>query len=293
MSWGAPLKPRLAIIGVGLMGGSLARALRGAAYVSEILGLDADPDVLARAQALGIIDRGLTRLEEGVADIIVLATPVATLPGLLLDMKAPLRTATVAFDMGSVKGPVTDAAQKAGLTRFIPCHPMAGAECSGPEAARDDLFAGRVVVLTPEAHADPQALQAARSLWEAVGARIVLAPAQAHDRLVAYTSHLPHLLAFACADFLAQQGPDSVALDFIGTGLRDFLRIAGSDPVMWRDICATNSVFLADALAGYGQYLIDYGAALRAGDGVGLHAHFARARAFYETVNEEPARGKH
>ncbi len=263
------------------MGGSLAAALRRAAFAARIVGVDEDPRPLEEARARGLID-GAQDLEAAVAeaDLVVLATPLGVLPDLLARLSRCLPAAAVVTDMGSAKGPVAQTAQALGLDRFVPGHPMAGGECSGPGAARDDLFAGRSVILTPTQETDPAAVQVVRRMWEAAGAQVILADAAVHDRLVAYTSHLPHLLAFACAELLAEQGPAGALAPFVGAGLKDFLRIAGSDPRMWRDICAANAGFLAPALAAYAERLAAYGERLARGDYEGLMDHFANARAF-------------
>jgi len=274
------------------MGASLAAALRAADFVSDIVGIDENPQSLAVALARGWIDRGAPRFSRGDGDIVVLATPVGAIPGLLASLKPLISDTTILTDMGSVKQPIGYAAKALGLRRFIPGHPIAGAECSGPAAARASLFEKRVVVLTPLDGHDPEALFTVRALWEAVGARVLLAEAGLHDRMVAYTSHLPHLLAFACADFLGDQAAEGDLYPFMGTGLRDFLRIAGSDPVMWRDICAANAAILGPLLSGYGEHLAAYGRALAAGDFDELHAHFVKARGFRETLSREASRGE-
>ncbi|MHB8253940.1 MAG: prephenate dehydrogenase [Acidiferrobacter sp.] len=286
------MKPSLAVVGVGLMGASLAAALRRADFVSDIIGVDDNPQSLATAQAHGWIDRGAATLSRGDADIVVLATPVGAMLKLLAAIKPMLSKTTVITDMGSVKQPIAVTAQRLGMRRFIPGHPIAGAERSGPGAARADLFVGRMVILTPAEDHDPEALSTVRALWEAAGAQVLLADAALHDRLVAYTSHLPHLLAFACADLLGEQAQDCDLYPFVGTGLRDFLRIAGSDPLMWRDICAANAPILGPILAAYGERLAAYGHALALGDFDGLHAHFVQARAFRESLNQEADNGE-
>lgn len=281
------MKPRLAIVGMGLMGGSLAAALRVAGFASEIWGIDANPECLTLAGEQGWIDRGVDVMPAEGADIIVLATPVGAMPGILNALGPVLSATTVVTDMGSVKGSITNCAQTLGMHRFIPGHPIAGSERSGPGAARADLFVGRVVVLTPTKECDHEALSQVRAMWEAAGARIVLAQAGHHDRMMAYTSHIPHILAFAYADLLGAQADKTDLLPFVGSGLRDFLRIAGSDPVMWRDICEGNAEVLAAILSAYGEQLRAYGEALTKGDFGGLHDSFVRARALRETLGQE------
>ncbi len=285
---------RLAIVGVGLMGGSLAAALRGARFVDRIVGVDEDPRSLGTAHAHGLID-DMQDLEAAVAeaDLVVLATPLGALPGLLARLSRCLPARAVVTDMGSAKQPVTEAARALGLTRFVPGHPMAGGECSGPAAARADLFAGRSVILTPTETTDDEAVRAVQTMWTAAGARVVMADAATHDRLVAYTSHLPHLLAFACAELLAEYAPAEALAPFTGAGLKDFLRIAGSDPVMWRDICAANAASLAPALAAYAERLAGYSERVACGDFEGLLGHFAKARAFRADLMRRSTHGEH
>ena len=275
------------------MGASLAAALRAVDFASAIVGIDENPESLAFAIERGWIERGASELGPDAADIVVLATPVGAMPDLLSRLRPLLSARTVMTDMGSVKGPVAQTAAELGLRRFVPGHPIAGAERSGPLAARAALFVKRVVVLTPGEGCEPEAVAVVRAMWEAAGAYVFLAHADVHDRMVAYTSHLPHLLAFACADLLAEEAEDHDLYPFVGAGLRDFLRIAGSDPVMWRDICQANAAILGSVLADYGERLAAYGRALAAGDFAILQAQFAKARDFRETLIRETDRGEH
>ncbi|MDA8360535.1 MAG: prephenate dehydrogenase/arogenate dehydrogenase family protein [Gammaproteobacteria bacterium] len=282
---------KIAIVGVGLMGGSLAAALRAGGFASEIVGIDTNAESLAFACKRGLIDRAAAFPAVSEADIIVLATPVGVLPALLRDITALTPARTVITDMGSVKAPVTAAAEALGLRSFVPAHPIAGAEHAGPEGADAALFQGRAVILTPTADQDPDALALVEALWRSTGARLVHSDARRHDELVAYTSHLPHVLAFACAELLDEQGRVPEWMPFAGSGLRDFLRIAGSDPVMWRDICQANRQALACALQGYSRLLGIYGEAIAAGDEEGLRAHFTRARQLRRQLNGEEIHG--
>ncbi|WP_298135551.1 prephenate dehydrogenase/arogenate dehydrogenase family protein [Acidiferrobacter sp.] len=287
-------RPRLVVIGVGLMGGSLAAALRKARFAGEVVGVDENAQALKTARALGLID-AVRDLEAAVAkaDLVVLATPLGAIPGLLTRLAPHLPAHALVTDMGSAKESIAASARALGLTRFVPGHPMAGGECSGPGAARADLFADRNVILTPTEITDEDAVQAVRAMWVAAGAQVVCADAATHDRLVAYTSHLPHLLAFACAELLAEFAPAEALAPFTGAGLKDFLRIAGSDPVMWRDICTANAAFLAPALAAFGQCLAGYGERLARGDFEGLLSDFTKARAFRGDLMQRTAHGEH
>ena len=282
---------RVAVIGVGLMGGSLAAALRTSGFAQEIVGIDTNAESLSVAADRGLIDRTGTLASAAEADIVVLATPVGALVPLLQSLRELIASTAVITDMGSVKAPVAAAAAALGMRTFIPAHPIAGAEHAGPEGADATLFAGRVVILTPDANRDPEALAVVEALWRSTGARLVYSDAARHDELVAYTSHLPHMLAFACAELLDTQGPVREWLPFAGSGLRDFLRIAGSDPVMWRDICQANRQALGRALKGYAALLDVYGEALSSGDDEGLRAHFARARQLRRQLNGKDIHG--
>lgn len=285
------MKPQLAVVGVGLMGGSLAAALRAAGFVGRITGIDTDPAALALACAAGLIDGAGDLAAVGDTDIVVLATPVASLPQLLADIKPLLSSKAVVTDMGSVKAPVARAAAALRMPGFIPSHPIAGAEHSGPGAADATLFQDRVVIVTPTAGHDPRALDLVEAMWTAVGARVVRSEPTRHDHGVAYTSHLPHLLAFATAELLARHDGGDALLPFIGTGLKDFLRIARSDPVMWRDICATNSNALGTALSAYSALLAEYARSMAAGDGDDLRQHFACARDYARRLGAGPHDG--
>ncbi len=285
---------RLVIVGVGLMGGSLAAALREAGFAERIVGVDADPAALEEARSRGLIDeaRGL-EAAVGDADIVVLATPLGTLPDLLACVARGAAPEAIITDMGSAKGPLAAIGRDLGLARYVPGHPMAGSECSGPASARADLFAGRSVILTPTEITAEDAVDSVRAMWAAAHARVVLADPTTHDRLVAYTSHLPHLLAFACAELLAAEESPVVLAPFVGSGLKDFLRIAGSDPLMWRDVCAANATFLGPALAAFAEHLARLSDQLARGDFEGLMGHFTNARAFRADLMREIANGEH
>lgn len=279
---------RAVIIGVGLLGGSFARAMKGRGLAREIVGVGRAGSGLEAAIRLGVIDRAEASAEDAVrdADLVVLATPVGAMPSLFKAIAAGLPDHAVVTDVGSVKESVIEAA-RSGLgphfARYVPGHPIAGAERSGVAAARSDLFTGRRVVLTPVAETESATVQAVTALWEAVGAKVsVLAP-RLHDEILALTSHLPHLLAFGAVALL-ENGPAGlpeglVLEDFAGSGFCDFTRIAASDPAMWRDICLNNRGPLAAAVADYRKRLDGIARALEAGDGTQLFELFDHARA--------------
>lgn len=287
---------RLCVIGVGLIGGSLARAARAAALCGEIVGCGRDPAHLERARALGVIDAGETDPARAVAgaDLVVLAAPVGAAGPLLTRLAPTLAQGAIVSDVGSVKGAVIEAARAALGARFpafVPAHPIAGAEHSGVEASRADLFRGRCTVLTPCAETDTTALRRMRALWEAAGARVVNMDAARHDAVFAAVSHLPHLLAYALVDWMAARADADELFAFAGAGFRDFTRIASSDPVMWRDICAANTPALLGELEDFRGALERLISALRAGDAAALERIFRDAKTARDRLLHEAAAG--
>jgi len=273
---------RLLIVGVGLIGGSLARALRRAGAVGEVTGLSRDRPHLEQARALGVIDTVATGYAAARgADLVVVATPVGATAAVLTQLRAHLAPGAVLTDVGSVKGPVMAQARTALGTdfgRFVPGHPIAGTERSGVEASFASLFDARRVVLTPAPETDRAALATVRAMWEAAGAQVVELEAGHHDSVFARTSHLPHVLAYALVDCLASSRDGKAMFEFAAGGFFDFTRIASSDPAMWRDICVANRDALAAALGEYRAVLDAALEALVAADGAALEAMFARAK---------------
>jgi len=279
---------RLAIIGVGLIGGSLALALRRAGAVAEIVGCSRDAAHLQRACELGVIDRYHTDPAAAVvgADLVLLSVPLGAMGNCLRALAPGLGPQAVVTDAGSAKGCVVTAAREAlpadVLPRFVPGHPIAGNERSGVEAAFESLYRRRRVILTPLAETTPAALARVRAVWEAAGAVVVGMEVEHHDAVLAATSHLPHVLAYGLVDTLSRWSERDEIFQYAAGGFRDFTRIASSDPVMWRDICVHNRVALVDALERYQGDLRLLTEAVRAGDGEALHACFAHARAVRE-----------
>ncbi|KPK40862.1 MAG: prephenate dehydrogenase [Gammaproteobacteria bacterium SG8_47] len=277
-----PIK-RLCVIGVGLIGGSLARALRAAQAVEEIVGCGRDEAHLQRAQALGVIDRYVMDPAQAVgdADVVVVAVPVGACEGIFRAIAPGLAADTVVTDVGSTKGSVVDAAQRA-FGRlpacFVPGHPIAGNERSGVEASLVDLFVDRTVILTPHADTKPACLAKVRAMWEACGARVVAMPAQHHDEVLAATSHLPHMLAYLLVDTLARMHDKTEIFAYAAGGFRDFTRIASSDPEMWHDICFANREALLDVLERYRGQLDELIQAVRAGNSDYIREVFVRAK---------------
>lgn len=273
---------RLALIGTGLIGGSLAAAWREAGVVSEVVVCDALPAACSAALERGIADSIAPDPAAAVreADRVVLAVPVGAMAQVMAQIAPALPAAAIVTDVGSTKASVIAAARAtlgAALPRFVPAHPIAGGELPGVEYARAGLFAGRLAITTPLAETEPAALEAVEAAWRAAGARVLRMSATDHDRVFAAVSHLPHLLAFALVARLAAEPDAASKLGFAGAGFRDFTRIAASSPVMWRDICLANRAALSQELAGYRALLDDLQTALDAGDAGRLEATFELA----------------
>ena len=285
-----PLINRLLIIGVGLIGGSLARALKKAEACKEIVGSNRNVSQLKRAVELGVIDRYDTDIAKAAAgaDMIVLATPVGSTEAILRQLKDHLGATTVITDVGSTKQSVIAAARAAfGEVpgHFVPGHPIAGTEQSGVEASSAQMFQQRRVVLTPLPETDAQALNTVRMMWEQAGAEVVQMDARAHDEILAATSHLPHVLAYTLVDTLARMEQHADIFRFAAGGFRDFTRIAASDPLMWRDICLANRVAIVKMIEKFSADLNHFAAALRDEDSAALLALLERAKAARDGLN--------
>lgn len=278
---------RLVVVGVGLIGGSCALALKAAGAVGEVVGVGRTRANLDEALSRGILDRAHTLAEGWTAeladaDVVLVATPVGEIAPLLATIARHAGPACVVTDAGSTKEDVVEAARAAfgsRLARFVPAHPIAGTEHSGAAAAFATLFRDRTTVLTPLPETDPHAADVVRTLWERCGSRVMTLDAREHDRIFAAVSHLPHVLAFALVAQLAAR-PDAAALfAHAASGFRDFTRIAGSSPEMWRDIALANRGALSDALAAYRGLLDELAVAIERGDGAALERVFAQASA--------------
>ena len=274
---------KLSVIGLGLIGGSFARALRAAGAVSEVVACGRHPDTLARAIELGVADRVTTDPVDAVrdADVVVLGVPLSAMRDLMTKIAPALPAHAIVTDVGSTKQSViADATASLGeaLPRFVPGHPIAGTERSGVEASFAELFQERRVILTPTEATDPAATETIASLWREAGATVTQMTAAHHDRVLALTSHLPHVLAFALVDRLSQMQEQDEIFAYAAGGFRDFTRIASSDPVVWRDICLNNRSALLDALQAYRDELDELTQALRNQDAAALETLFARAK---------------
>ena len=285
-SAGDPVVDRLVVVGVGLIGGSCALALKDAGAVREVVGVGRSRANLDAALARGIADRvhaldGRWTDELARADVVLVATPVGEFGPLFERIAAHAGPATIVTDAGSTKRDVVDAVHRhfgTVLPDVVPAHPIAGAEKSGVEAAFAELYIGRKVVLTPLPESRPDAVQKVRDAWEACGAVVVGMTPQEHDRVFAAVSHLPHLLAFGLVDDLAGRSNAPLLFSHAASGFRDFTRIAGSHPEMWRDICVANRVALLEELDAYLGELARLRTMLVEADGDGLEAVFERAR---------------
>lgn len=273
---------RLALIGVGLVGGSAAAAFRASGAAQTVVGFDQDAAVAPRARVLGVIDHAAASVAEAVnaADLVLLAVPVGAMPAVLAEVAAHARPDAIVTDVGSTKRSVIEAARSAlagtpvALSRFVPAHPIAGGELPGVEYASATLFQGKRLITTPLVDTDPAALAAVESLWRAAGAEVIRMDADEHDRIFAAVSHLPHLLSFALVAKIAADADGARKLGFAGAGFRDFTRIAASSPVMWRDVALANRAALSEELRGYRAVLERLQRAVDAGDGEQLAALF-------------------
>jgi prephenate dehydrogenase len=279
----APLIGRLVVVGVGLIGGSFAAALRRAGQVGEIVGVGRSADSKREALELGLIDRAESDWAAALAgaDLVLLAMPVGQMDAVMSAMLPHLPAHTVVTDAGSTKGDVVAAARRCfgeRVGQFVPGHPIAGAEKSGPQAARADLYDRRRVVLTPLAENGGAAIELVRQAWLACGALLTVTTPEHHDRWLASVSHLPHLLSFALVSELAARPNAEEIFKLAGGGFRDFTRIAASHPEMWRDIFFANREALLTELSAYETELARYRALIEAGDAAGLEALIGTAR---------------
>jgi len=283
---------KLVVCGVGLIGGSFALALREAGVARRIVGIGRSEASLARAVALGVIDEATNDWGAALvgADFVLLAPPVGQMDAVMAAMAPHLSPGTIVTDAGSTKRDIIEAVYRhlgTHLTTVVPAHPIAGAEKSGVESAFASLYAGRKVVVTPLPENEPAAVLRVREVWEACGAQIHEMPPQEHDRVFAAVSHLPHLLAFGLVHDLAGRANAEQLFNFAAGGFRDFTRIAGSHPEMWRDICLANRQALLAELDQYLAELAYLRALLLSGDGERLEQLFGEARTARNTWAEQ------
>ncbi len=324
---------KVVIFGVGLIGGSFARALRQAGAVQHIVGVDRSEAFLSHALELGIIDSaakpgkpgsdprvrpqsaaaaglgsdpwvvpGFTGLSDAIAgaDLILLAAPVAQTARILQSILPHLDANTIVTDAGSTKSDVVAAARAVmgdKVSQFVPGHPIAGRETNGPDAAIVDLYKGKKTVLTPLPENTPAAVERVANAWKSCGAIIHTLTPEDHDKVFAAVSHLPHLLAYALVDDIERKPHSDLLFQYAASGFRDFTRIAGSSPEMWRDISLANQAALLTELDAYLAQLTRLRASLAAGDAAALEATYANAqrarRQWIETIEAaEPPQPK-
>ena len=281
----------VALIGTGLIGGSLALAMREAGLCDRLVGFDADDRAAARAAEIGVIDAAAPSLAACVtdADLIIVATPVGAWAQVAHDVTEAASTDAIIIDVGSVKGDIAADAARYGTALIVPCHPIAGTEQSGPDAAFVTLFRDRWCVITPlDRRDDPykDAVSRVVALWQAIGSQTEVMDAAHHDLALAVTSHLPHLIAFTligAADDLETVNEAEI-IKYSAGGFRDFTRIAASDPVMWRDVFLHNKAAVLEVLGRFTEELALLQRAIRWGDAKTLEENFSRGRALRRAI---------
>ena len=272
---------RLAIVGLGLLGGSVAKAARAESMAREIVGIGRNPASLKPALVEGAVDNVTTDLREGLtgADMVVLATPVATLERQMPAVWEAAPPKALITDVGSTKAAIVRGAESLSARKpldFVGSHPMAGSNLSGFAVSRADLFRGATVILTPTDRTAPDAVKRVTEFWEAVGGRVVTMDPAAHDRAVAAVSHLPHLVADALVDAVFRMDPQF--FEVAARGFKDTTRIAASSPEVWREIFEENREALAEAVASFRAALGDLESVLRSGDRVRIEGELERIR---------------
>ncbi len=274
---------KLAIIGVGLIGSSLALALREANAVNRVTGFGRNRSNLEKGVEIGVLDDFETSIAETVkdADVIVVAVPLGAMGQVFAELQPAVNERTVITDVGSAKGSVVEVADKILgplMRRFVPGHPIAGTEKSGVEAGFASLYQNRRVILTPTEATDEDATEVIENMWKSCGAVIEYTTAQHHDKVLAATSHLPHMLAYALVHQLSNLNDHEEIFRYASGGFRDFTRIASSDPVMWRDVCIANGDVLVKLIEQYQQELNQITAAIKSEDADELLRLFGRAK---------------
>jgi cyclohexadieny/prephenate dehydrogenase len=288
----APLFNRLALIGVGLIGSSIARAARAQGAVREIVASARSAATRRRVAELGLADQVVETNAAAVAgaDLVIVCAPVGVCGDIAKEIAPHLERGATVSDVGSVKAAIVRdvGAQLPAGVHFVPAHPVAGTEYSGPDAGFATLFVGRWCILTPPEGTDPAATEKLAAFWRLLGAKVETMPAAHHDLVLAITSHLPHLIAYTIvgtADELAEVTRSEV-LKFSAGGFRDFTRIAASDPTMWRDVFLANKAAVLEMLGTFNEDLAELTRAIRRGDGEALFDHFTRTRAIRRGIVE-------
>jgi len=280
-----PLFNRLALIGFGLIGGSIARAAKTQNLAAEIVVTDQSEKVRDRVVELNVVDRVVPTSAEAVkgADLVIICVPVGACGEVAKEIGPHLAAGAIVSDVGSVKTAIVRDVRPhlPANVHFVPAHPVAGTEHSGPDSGFAELFINRWCILTPPPGTGPQAVEKLKAFWSAIGARVEVMTPEHHDLVLAITSHLPHLIAYTIvgtADEL-EQVTSSEVMQFSASGFRDFTRIAASDPTMWRDVFLNNKEAVLEMLGTFNEDLAKLTRAIRRGDGDALYEHFARTRA--------------
>lgn len=274
---------KLALIGTGLIGGSLSLALKKAKSVEEVWGYSRNEKNLQKGVELGVLDQYSLELKEVVkeADMVVLAVPVGVMESYFQQLAPIITESCVLTDVGSAKSEIMHFAKTylpVAYTGFVPGHPIAGTENSGIESGLSDLFQDRKVILTPNENTNHAAIDVVSSMWQTCGANIELMSAEHHDQVFAATSHLPHVLAFSLVNKLSAMEDSIEIFKYAAGGFRDFTRIASSDPLMWKDICIQNKQSILQVLGQYMTELSSMSAKIEASDEEQLLEYFMRAK---------------
>ncbi|ANP38162.1 cyclohexadienyl dehydrogenase [Phaeobacter gallaeciensis] len=288
----APVYNRVALIGLGLIASSMFWAMKRAGLAGEVTGYARSAETRDTARRIGLCDRVCDSAAEAAegADLVVLCVPVGAMGAVVQDIESVLKPGATVSDVGSVKAHVIEAVAPhiPDGVHFVPAHPLAGTEHSGPEAGFAELFDNRWSLLVPVEGTDPDAVQRLRDLWEGMGANVDEMDADHHDLVLAVTSHAPHLIAYTMvgvADDL-RRVTDSEVIKYSAAGFRDFTRIAASDPTMWRDVFLTNKDATLEILGRFTEELFALQRAIRTGDGEHLHQYFTRTRAIRRGIIE-------
>ena len=274
---------KLVIVGVGLIGGSLARAVKRNRVAGSVIGVGRSAETINKALRLGVIDKGSLSLGEALpgADMVVLAAPVKTIERQLGEVATLTSEDCTVTDVGSVKANLVASVSDGFpglLKRYIPAHPIAGTEQSGVEASFAELFENKHAIVTPTAQSSFRHIERVTQLWEAAGATVLSMEPAEHDRIFAWTSHLPHAVAFALVNAMVRHPDAETLFDLAAAGFYDFTRISSSDPTMWRDISLANREALLQALAGFRQSLQDLEQQISKADGKSIEQFFETAR---------------
>jgi prephenate dehydrogenase len=273
----------VAIVGVGLIGGSFALSARQKGIFNHIVGIGRTPENLRKARDLNVVDEFTLNLDEGVknAELVVIATPVSDIIPIIKKVLPALKKGAIITDVGSVKNEIMIETDKLSLPGvfFVGSHPIAGTENSGVEAAFSDLFLGKKCILTPSEKTDPSALEKIKNLWMSVGSEVFFMDSEQHDQILGAVSHLPHMIAFALVNYLHEINNEKESVfKFSGGGLKDITRIAASHPIMWKDIALMNKENLVNLMEGFQKTLEELKELINRGDGDELVRKFEESR---------------